>query len=241
MRPSEAEYIALLQWLDRLGGLGYDKHERIRALLDRSLTRAEGGKGETLYRRHELGDGHVRYVPVDESDELQGARAALKNAVAKIAKLEVEKADLANKVLIYAHRAEQASLTAPSQPASAAEEYRDEDLEEGFDAGEWNNAPPTHEGKAEPVAWRSRYHEPNGDVQSWIYWTDHRPIDDENLEIQSLYVQPPAQHAPAVEAIARELERIIYRRFYANQIDGYTREMSFEQADAILAFLGGRQ
>jgi uncharacterized protein (UPF0335 family) len=43
------------------------------------------------------------------AEMLEATRAELRRAVAKIAKLEVEKADLANMVLIYAYRAEQAA------------------------------------------------------------------------------------------------------------------------------------
>ena len=54
------------------------------------------------------------------AEMLEGARSELRKAVAKIAKLEVEKADLANMVLVYAHRAEtaRAALT-PASPSSA--------------------------------------------------------------------------------------------------------------------------
>lgn len=40
------------------------------------------------------------------AEMLEGTRDALEKAIGRIAKLEAEKADLANKVLIYAHRAE---------------------------------------------------------------------------------------------------------------------------------------
>lgn len=43
------------------------------------------------------------------AEMLEATRAELRKAVAKIAKLEVEKAELANMVLIYAYRAEQAA------------------------------------------------------------------------------------------------------------------------------------
>lgn len=47
--------------------------------------------------------------PNDDSlaEMLEGTRTALRHAVARIAKLEVEKSELANMVLIYAYRAEQ--------------------------------------------------------------------------------------------------------------------------------------
>jgi len=42
------------------------------------------------------------------AEMLEGTRDALEKALIKIAKLKLEKADLANKVLVYAHRAETA-------------------------------------------------------------------------------------------------------------------------------------
>lgn len=44
---------------------------------------------------------------------------------------------------------------------------------------------------------------------------------------------------PAREAVARAIEGIILRRMHEKRIEGYTLEMSLEQADAILSLLSG--
>lgn len=54
-------------------------------------------------------------MPNDYSlaEMLEGTRAELWRAIAKIAKLEVEKSDLANMVLVYAYRAKHTEGSAP--------------------------------------------------------------------------------------------------------------------------------
>lgn len=64
------------------------------------------------------------------------------------------------------------------------------------------------------------------------FWNGHS-----SQESRPLYTHPALDREsvalPDREAIAVALERIIASRWNTNRIDGYTREMSYEQADAI--------
>lgn len=90
----------------------------------------------------------------------------------------------------------------------------------------------------EPVAWQFMA----SDDVVLSTTADKRVVkqwEQSGYHVRPLYTYPPAP-AVGAEDVARAIEGIILRRLHEKRFEGYTLEMSLEQANAILSLLSGQ-